>query len=300
MSAAMDKRSAGAWLVTGAKGLLGTTLVPILRNAGLEIVATTRGDLDVTDPAAVADALATHRPSVVVNAAAYTAVDDAESHEDDALQVNGTAAGVVAAACASAVSQPVLLHLSTDYVFDGTASVPYAEDAPTGPRTAYGRTKLVGEQNVRTLLPDRGYVVRTAWLYGPGGGNFVSTLVRLEGERDTVDVVDDQHGQPTSTLALSRRLLELGKAAVAGTASPGTYHATASGATTWFGLAREVFALRGADPDRVRPTTSATFVRPARRPAFSVLGHEGWSRADLAPMRAWQEQLAEALPSLRS
>jgi len=300
MSAAKDKSSAGPWLVTGAKGLLGTTLVTTLRSAGREIVATTRGDLDVTDPSAVADALARHRPSVVVNAAAYTAVDDAESHEDDALLVNGTAAGVVAAACADAVSQPVLLHVSTDYVFDGTASVPYAEDATTGPRTAYGRTKLVGEQHIRTLLPDRGHVVRTAWLYGPGGGNFVSTMVRLERERETVDVVDDQHGQPTSTLALSRRLLELGDAAVAGTALPGIYHATASGATTWFGLAREVFALCGADPDRVRPTTSATFVRPAPRPAFSVLGHERWTRADLPPMPPWQEQLAEALPSLRS
>jgi len=290
----------GPWLVTGSTGLLGTTLVPILRAAGHEVIATTRADLDITDAANVTHVLERHAPAVVVNAAGYTAVDDAETHESDALRVNGTGTGTLAAACANAAARPVLIHLSTDYVFDGTATEPYAEDAPTAPRTAYGRTKLVGEQQVRSLLPEHGFVARTAWLYGPGGANFVDTMLRLERERDELEVVDDQHGQPTSTLALSRQLLALGESATRGDAPAGIYHATASGATTWFGLAREVFAKIGADPERVRPTTSAAFARPAPRPASSVLGHERWTGAGLRPMPVWSDELAEALPSMRS
>jgi dTDP-4-dehydrorhamnose reductase len=295
----MTPPPATRWLVTGAGGLLGTTLVPALRDAGHDVVALRRADLDVTDSDAVAAALAGHAPSVVVNAAAYTDVDGAESHEDEALHVNGTGPKVLAAACADASSRPVLLHLSTDYVFAGDADQPYAEDAPTGPRTAYGRTKLAGERHVLELLPDRGYVVRTAWLYGPGGPSFVGTMLRLERERDTVDVVDDQVGQPTSTLALSSRLHELGERAVAGEAAPGVLHATASGRTSWFGLARAVFALAGADPERVRPTSSAAFARPAPRPAWSVLGHDRWASCGLGPMPGWEESLAASLPSMQ-
>ena len=287
------------WLITGAGGLLGTTLAPTLRDAGHDVVALTRAELDVTDRSAVDEALLTHRPAVVVNTAAYTAVDDAEEHEDEALRINGIGPAVLATSAAAAESAPVLLHVSTDYVFAGDATTPYAEDAPTAPRTAYGRTKLAGEQEVRTLLPRRGFVVRTAWLYGPGGGNFVSTMLRLENERETLEVVDDQRGQPTSTLVLSRRLRELGERALADAAPAGVYHGTASGETTWFGLAREVFRLIGADPERVRPTTSDAFVRPAPRPAYSVLGHDAWARIGLGPAPDWRDALAEALPSMR-
>jgi dTDP-4-dehydrorhamnose reductase len=300
MGSAPTAPQARNWLVTGAGGLLGTTLVPTLRDAGHHVVALTRTDLDITDRTAVVAALATHRPDVVVNAAAYTAVDDAESHEEEALRINGIGPAVLAGACADAESLPVLLHVSTDYVFAGDGTAPYAEDAPTEPRTAYGRTKLAGEEEVRTLLPDRGHVVRTAWLYGPGGGNFVSTMLRLEGEKDTLDVVDDQRGQPTSTLVLSRLLLELGELAAAGQAPAGIHHGTTSGETTWFGLTREIFRLIGADPERVRPTTSAAFVRPAPRPAYSVLGHDGWARLGLSEPPHWRDALAEALPLMRS
>ena len=195
-------------------------------------------------------------------------------------------------------SGAVLLHVSTDYVFAGDATAPYAEDAPAAPRSAYGRTKAVGELAVREALPETGYVVRTAWLYGAGGRNFVRTMIRLEGVKESLGVVNDQRGQPTWTVDLADRLVRLGRAALDGTAPAGVYHGTSAGETTWFGLTREIFSLLGADPERVRPTTSAAFARPAPRPAYSVLGHERWRAAGIEPIRDWREALREAFPSL--
>ncbi|GAA1793806.1 dTDP-4-dehydrorhamnose reductase [Luedemannella flava] len=280
-----------AWLVTGAGGMLGQDLLAVLKDTPAAVTALTRADLDITDPAAVRAAVTGH--DVVVNAAAWTDVDGAESAEDAATAVNGTGVGHLADACADAGAR--LLHVSTDYVFPGDGTSPYPEDAPTAPVNAYGRSKLVGERAVTTLLPDDGYVVRTAWLYGAGGRNFVSTMLRLAAERDTVAVVNDQRGQPTWSRALAKQLVALGSAALAGTAAAGVYHGTAAGETTWYGLAREAFALRGLDPDRVRPTTSAAFVRPAPRPAYSVLGHDRWAAAGLAPLPDWRESLAAFL-----
>ncbi len=284
------------WLVTGARGMLARDVLRRLAADGVRAVAADRGALDVTDPRSVRAALAAHHPAVVVNCAAWTAVDDAEEHEDRALAVNGAGPRHLAEACRG--SSTVLLHVSTDYVFAGDAAEPYAEDAPTGPRGAYGRTKLVGERAVLTTLPDTGYVVRTAWLYGAGGGNFVRTLIRLEGERDRLDVVDDQWGQPTWSADLADRLVDLGHGALAGSAPPGVYHGSSSGATSWWGLAQEIFRLLGTDPRRVRATTSAAFARPAPRPAYSVLGHRRWQDAGLPPLRDWRAALAAAFPEL--
>ncbi|HEY3007746.1 MAG TPA: dTDP-4-dehydrorhamnose reductase [Micromonosporaceae bacterium] len=280
-----------SWLVTGAGGMLGRELVAVLAARGAAVAAPRRAELDITDPAAVAAAVAGR--DLVVNAAAWTDVDGAETAEDAATAVNGTAVAGLAAACARAGA--ALVHVSTDYVFPGTAGRPYAEDAPTAPINAYGRSKLAGERAIQAVLPERGFVVRTAWLYGAGGPNFVATMLRLARERDTVDVVDDQLGQPTWSYALADRLVALGQAALAGAAPAGVYHGTASGQTTWYGLAREVFARAGLDPDRVRPTTSERFVRPAKRPAYSVLGHGRWAAAGLPPMAGWREMLAAAL-----
>jgi dTDP-4-dehydrorhamnose reductase len=160
---------------------------------------------------------------------------------------------------------------------------------------AYGRGKLVGERAVTELLPERGYVVRTAWLYGAHGRNFVATMLNLADRHETVDVVDDQRGQPTWTVALARQIAQLGEAAVAGRAPAGVYHGTASGTATWFDLARAAFELTGLDPERVRPTTSEKFIRPARRPSYSVLAHDRWAAAGVAVQPHWREQLAEAL-----
>ncbi|WP_149181765.1 dTDP-4-dehydrorhamnose reductase [Streptomyces sp. TRM49041] len=283
------------WLVTGAGGLLGRDVVARL---GARAVGLDRRALDVTDPVAVRAVLQAHRPAVVVNCAAWTAVDAAESREREALLVNGTAVRYLAEACADVGC--LLLHVSTDYVFGGDACVPYAEDALPGPRTAYGRTKLTGERAVLELLPERGYVVRTAWLYGGGGGNFVRTMIRAESTRESVAVVDDQRGQPTWTADLADRLRALGRAATAGRAPAGVYHGSSGGDATWYELARETFRLLGAAPERVRATPGTAFPRPAARPAYSVLGHDRWHEAGLEPPRDWRDALAAAFPSLVS
>jgi dTDP-4-dehydrorhamnose reductase len=276
------------WLVTGAGGMLAQDLLAALADVpDAEVTPAARGVLDVTDPRAVAEAVGRH--DVVVNCAAWTAVDDAETHEAQAFAVNAVGPALLARAAADSGAR--LVHLSTDYVFAGDAAQPYPEDAPACPRSAYGRTKAAGEWAVRAELPDRHWILRTAWLYGRHGSSFVRTMARLEGTGRTVDVVDDQRGQPTWARDLARRVVEV----VRSDAPSGTYHATAAGSGTWCDLARAVFEGLGADPGRVRPTTSEAFARPAPRPAWSVLGHDGWARAGLAPMRDWREALAEAL-----
>ncbi|MGW1810420.1 dTDP-4-dehydrorhamnose reductase [Streptomyces sp. NPDC002078] len=284
------------WLITGCTGMLGQDVLARLHRDGESTVGLARGSLDITDADAVADVVDAHRPRIVVNCAAWTAVDDAEAHEADALRVNGDGPRHLAEACVKTGAR--LIQVSTDYVFGGDGTGPYPEDAPTAPRSAYGRTKLAGEQAVLTTLPDAGYVVRTAWLYGAGGGNFVDTMIGLESVRDTVDVVDDQRGQPTWTVDLADRLVRLGRAALAGAAPAGVYHGTSGGETTWFGLAQEIFRLLGADPGRVRPTTGTAFARPAPRPAYSVLGHDRWCRAGIEPIRDWRAALHTAFPAL--
>lgn len=247
-------------LVTGAGGMLGRDLVTVLgTRPDLKVTAATRADLDVTDRAAVDAAVAGH--DLVINAAAWTNVDAAEADEAAATAVNGHAVANLAAACATDGTR--LIQVSTDYVLAGNADTPYPEDAPTAPVNAYGRGKLVGEQAVARLLPDTGYVVRTAWLYGAHGPNFVATMLRLATQREHLDVVDDQHGQPTWSYALAERLVALADAALAGHAAPGVYHGTCAGQTTWYGLARAAFTLAGLDPDRIRPTTSDRYPRPA-------------------------------------
>lgn len=283
------------WLVTGAGGMLGRDLTGVLdARPGAAVTAASRAALDVTDAAAVHAAVAGH--DVVVNAAGWTDVDGAEAEEAAAARANADGPRLLAGACAR--HGAVLLQVSTDYVFAGDADRPYPEDARPAPLNAYGRGKLAGERAVRELLPRHGFVVRTAWLYGAHGRNFVATMLALAGRRETVDVVDDQVGQPTWTGSLAGRLAELGEAAVAGRAPAGVYHGTASGQVSWYGLARAVFELSGLDPRRVRPTTSDRFPRPARRPAYSVLGHAGWAGAGLGPMPDWRAQLAAALPAM--
>lgn len=285
------------WLVTGAGGMLGRDLTDVLRALpGSAVTGATRAALDITDAAAADAAVAGH--DVVVNAAGWTDVDGAETHEAAAALANAQGVRHLAAACAR--HGAVLLQVSTDYVFAGDAARPYPEDAPTAPLNAYGRGKFAGERAVLGLLPDRGFVVRTAWMYGAHGRNFVGTMLALADQRDTIDVVDDQVGQPTWARALAVRLAALGRAALAGAAPAGVYHGTAGGQVSWYGLARAVFELSGLDPERVRPTTSDRFPRPARRPAYSVLGHDGWGRAGLPPMPHWRTDLAAALPALRS
>ncbi|MFD6163092.1 dTDP-4-dehydrorhamnose reductase [Nocardia sp. NPDC060256] len=272
-------------VVTGAGGQLGQQLIrlaPAARAFG-------RRDLDITDAAAVAAVL--EPGDVVINCAAFTAVDRAESEVAAAFAGNETGPAVLAAACARVEAR--LIQLSTDYVFSGVHDRPYETTDPTGPVNVYGESKLAGEQAVLQLAP-QSHVVRTAWVYAGRGSDFVATMLRLERERDTVNVVDDQLGAPTYAADLAAALLELADRPDA----PRLLHATNAGQATWFDLARAVFEGVGADPERVRPCDSSAFPRPARRPAYSVLSHRAWDEAGLTPLRQWQAALGDALAKL--
>jgi dTDP-4-dehydrorhamnose reductase len=277
------------WLVTGAGGMLGQDMLTCLERDGEAALAVTRRDLDITDQAAVTATVLGCRPNIVINCAAWTAVDEAEAHEDEAFAVNGRGARLVAAACAASGAR--LIHISTDYVFAGDAHRPYTEHDPCRPRTAYGRTKLAGERAVAELLPGSGYIVRTAWLYGAHGPNFARTMIGLARDGKVAEVVDDQRGQPTWTMDVVGQVIALARSG----APAGIYHATSAGETTWFGFAREIFRLLGADTARVRPVTSDAYPRPAPRPAYSVLGHGAWASAGITPIPSWRPRLHQGL-----
>ncbi len=277
-------RADGRWLVVGALGMLGTEVMAVL--ADRDVAGVDRPEVDITDPASAQHCVEGY--DVVVNCAAWTAVDDAETQEAQAFTVN--AVGAANLASAAVRSGAWLIQISTDYVFDGAAASPYGEDAPLAPKSAYGRTKAAGEWAVAAQLPNNFYIIRTAWLYGVNGPNFISTMARLERERDQLSVVNDQRGQPTWARDLARQIV----ATVDAGAPAGRYHATAGGETTWYDLARRVFELSGADPDRITPATTDQFPRPAPRPAYSVLGHERWEQVGMSPMRGWDEALADA------
>ena len=292
------------WLVVGAKGMLGHDLLDALAppasedvapddfelgepHEAHEVTAVDRDEVDIRDPQACIAVVAGH--DFVVNVAAWTAVDEAETHEPAAFAVNAVGAANLARACAAA--RVPMVQVSTDYVFAGDGSRPYAEDAPLAPRSAYGRTKAAGEWAVQAVCP-QSWIVRTAWLYGANGPNFVKTMARLAGERETVSVVDDQYGQPTWTVDLAASIVRLVEAG----APFGTYHGTSAGETTWYGFAQAIFAELGLDPARVKPTTTDAFPRPAPRPAYSVLGHEAWRGAALDPLPSWRTSLTKAVP----
>ncbi|MGH3763265.1 dTDP-4-dehydrorhamnose reductase [Actinophytocola sp.] len=284
-----------ALLVPGGTGQLGRELAASAP-VGAEVHAPGSAELDVTNVGAVVEAVKTFAgtatlPPVVVNAAAYTAVDAAESDAGRAFTVNADGPRVLAAAC-SAHGVP-LIHVSTDYVFPGDADSPYRTDAELGPRCVYGVTKAAGEDAV-LRSGARAWVVRTAWVYGAHGANFVKTMARLSTTDDTVSVVDDQCGSPTWTRDLAAGLLELAGLVAGGKEPPPVLHATGGGETTWYEFARAVFTELGADPARVRPGRTEDRPRPAPRPAYSVLSGEEWRSAGLTPLRSWREALAAA------
>jgi len=278
---------AGKLLITGAAGQLGQALVREAGRQGWEAVATDAHDLDITDPQVVRRELAELRPEVVINAAAATRVDELESDPDGALRVNGLGPRNLAVACRRLGMK--LIHLSTDYVFDGAKAEPYVEWDATGPLSVYGRSKLLGEEWVRQQCPDH-FIVRTAWLYGVPGPNFVTAILargRSLTPAGELKVVQDQRGTPTSALALAPQLL-----ALAGTEAFGTYHATCQGETTWYGFAGLILAAAGLQV-RVTPCTTAEFPRPAPRPANSVLANRLLQVAGLDLMPTWQAAFQE-------
>ena len=274
-------------LVAGAGGMLGRAVALDCRARGDEVFAHDRASLDITDAARVAGVFARERPDAVINCAAWTDVDDAEAHEAEATAINGDGAGHLAVAAVRAGAH--LVHVSSDYVFDGQASEPYPEDAPTGPQGAYGRSKLAGEVAV-AQAGGPAAIVRSAWLFGRNGGNFVATMLRVGEQRDAVDVVDDQIGCPTWTGHLAPALVEIAERRVGG-----VLHVCGAGSCSWFELARETFERSGIDCE-VRPQSTAALGRPAPRPAYSVLRS---TRADAPVLPAWSDGLAGYLNEIR-
>ncbi len=282
------------WFVAGANGMLGQDLCAVLEAAGHEVTRRDLPELDILQPAMCDEQVAGH--DVVANCAAHTAVDKAEEEEGLAFSIN--AVGAANLARAAAATGASMVQISTDYVFAGNASEPYAADAPIAPMSAYGRTKAAGEWAVQAQCP-RSWVVRTAWLYGAAGPTgFPKAMKRLAAARDTLTVVSDQVGQPTWTWDLAeaiRRLVESG-------APYGVWHGTGSGQCSWFDLARATFEELGLDPERVQPITSADYAAmypaAASRPAYSVLAHEKWTQCGIDPLPHWRDALRRAAPTV--
>ncbi len=280
-------------LITGSNGQLGTELVSrYLDRAQEEVFVGDLPNLDITSEESVASIFANVAPDLVINCAAWTAVDAAEEKEREAFAVNAEGPAILAQYCARVGAQ--MVQISTDYVFAGDAREPYAESAHAEPVTAYGRTKLAGENFVRELLPENHIIIRTAWLYSQTGHNFVKTIIRSQKERDTLSVVTDQIGQPTSAADLANQIISL----LDKFPGSGTFHGTNSGVTSWFEFARAIMSEIGQDPERVLPTDSSSYVQFAPRPAYSVLGHEGWASVGMEPMRDWRVALRDAIPEI--
>lgn len=277
------------WMVVGAKGMLGTDLVSRLVEAGHDVLAMDKDEVDITNEASVDHAI--DSADVVVNVAAFTAVDAAEEREADAFLVNAVGPQYLARRCKKIGAR--LVHISTDYVFNGSSSTPYLENGAVAPAGAYGRTKAAGEWAVQSSTDDY-IIVRTAWLYGANGACFPKTMARLSEKMEKLSVVTDEVGQPTWTADLADLILRL----VEATVPSGIYHGTSSGRTNWHAFTQAIMTSMGKDPAIVTETTAAAFQRPAPRPSFSVLSHNQLVAAGIEPIGNWLERWNEAAPAI--
>jgi dTDP-4-dehydrorhamnose reductase len=276
-------------LVLGATGMLGQALVPVLRRRHL-VIGLGSADCDIRDAKAVSETVRRHRPELVVNLAAFTDVDGCEKEPAKAEQVNGTGAGNIARACSE--TGAAMLHISSDYVFDGSKPGPYFEDDAPNPVSAYGHSKLLGEQEVMASLV-RYFIVRTSWLFGQHGKNFVDTIRRIARQRPELRVVDDQRGSPTYTRHLAEKLSELIQ-----TGEYGIFHVTGAGNCSWFEFAQSIIELSQIEGVRVLPVSSKEYVRPARRPANSVLANRHLSELHIGLAPLWKDGLQSYLDEL--
>ena len=278
-------------LVTGASGMTGSALVAKAKEIGWDVAAFDRTALDITDAGAVEDAVSRSAPDVVINGAGYTAVDAAESEPDAAMEINGAGAGNVALA-ADAVGA-AMIHISTDYVFDGRKKTPYLPTDTVDPMGAYGRSKLAGEIQVRAAAK-RHAIVRTSWVYSCTGKNFLLTMLNAANAGKDLRVVDDQHGSPTSAHDLAAALLIAGKELTNRPEVAGTYHFSNSGITTWFGFANAIFEIAHVNP-KIVPCTTADYPTPAKRPEFSALDSTSFIETFGVTPRPWRDALAEMI-----
>ena len=281
------------WLITGASGQLGLSMQRALSSKGIDFIAANSSELDITKPLIVNQLVDFIKPAVIVNTAAWTDVDGAETNQSAAYSVN--ALGPQNLAIAASKIGARLVQVSTDYVFSGDNSKPWSENAAHNPLSVYGSTKSEGEKFVQDALPAESYVIRTAWLYSAEGKNFAKTMTNLAlNSAGLVKVVNDQYGQPTFAGDLAKQIVEL----VLSGAPVGTYHGTNSRQATWFEFAQEIFKFTGADVSRVVPVPTSEIPKLAKRPAYSVLGHDAWSHTNIPIMRNWRTALAEAMPSI--
>ncbi len=285
----------------GAKGQVATSLARVLPASGFDVTVLARPDFDLTDPQSIAAAIIAAKPDVVINPAAHTAVDRAEDEPDLAFAINRDAAGAIAAAAASVGA--VIVHYSTDYVFDGQQSRPYIETDPTGPQGVYGASKLAGEQAVAAANP-RHVILRTAWVCSADGANFLKTMLRLAAERPELKVVDDQHGSPTFAADIATATARIARTCAtqaAGAPAFGVFHLVSQGEVTWCGFARAIMAsskARGGPSVPVHAITTADFPTKARRPAYSKLDTGKLARVHDIQMPSWQAALDHCLDGM--
>jgi dTDP-4-dehydrorhamnose reductase len=270
------------WLVLGAKGQLGQELIHLLKIKNIGAIGTDRNEIDFTKPNEIAEKLAKLNPSHIVNCGAYTQVDKAEDEPELANLINAQAVGVIAK-FASERKIP-FVHISTDYVFDGTSTIAYLEDDKINPQSVYGSSKAIGEKEASGNNPDS-YILRTAWVYGEYGSNFPKVIAKKLRNNESLNVVIDQVGAPTWTFDLASAIIEI----LEKRPKPGIYHITNSESCSWFEFAQEIAKTLNVDGKLVKPTDSKSFVRPAVRPKFSVLSNTKWENAGLTPLRSWKE-----------
>ena len=280
------------WLILGAEGQLGQSLQQVLIEENIPFTGVGRNQLDISNLEQCLHFIGELHPSVVVNCAAWTAVDLAEDHEEEAFRIN--CAGARNVAVASRSIGACLVHVSTDYVFSGISSIPFESDSPTAPVSVYGKSKLCGEIAITEVYPEHSYIIRTAWLYSQYKGNFVKTMIRKAVSKSAVRVVSDQIGQPTLATDLARHIVEI----VRSEAPFGVFHGTNSGAASWFELTQEIYALLGADVSLVSPVPTSEYPTKAIRPQYSVLGHSRTRSFGVVEMQDWKSALHESVSSI--
>jgi dTDP-4-dehydrorhamnose reductase len=278
--------------LVGGSGILGTEVLALLKSENFVHVAPQSTELDIRDVGVLESYISDFKPDWVINCSAWTNVEGAEDSFEAALELNESAVRNIAE-LANKYGYRVI-HISTDYVFDGESSEPYGEESPVNPINKYGESKLLGEEALVKALPETGYIIRTSWLYGKSGKSFVKTMAKKAIHGESAKVVDDQEGSPTSARDLSIGILSL----ISSQPTPGIYHYSNSGSCTWFELARSIYELAGASSTLIEPIHSSSLSMKAKRPRYSLLSKEKWSTARLAEIPRWESSLESILPEI--